>query len=203
MKLSGSVIKYGIIAVALGGFFIYNQNSTSSDNSYASDDIDLNLVLDVTIDTIYGYEDELKALGIEPEGDDAFLGFTEKLSENYNLATPAIYKTKIGVNPQNDASVLAYSDTNGNGELEEGEDVLFLVEIDGEQSRVIASSRSGAVNDHHFSGTSILTGFLLGSMLSRQGAAGVTSKSLAAKKPVTAKAAARARSGSGSHSRGK
>ena len=64
-------------------------------------------------------------------------------------------------------------------------------------------SRSGAVNDHHFSGTGILTDMFIGSMLSRQRGAGVDTKSLAGKKPVTSKAAARARAGSGSHSKGK
>lgn len=89
--------------------------------------------------------------------------------------------------------------------MDQNEDALFLIEVDGENSRVIATSRSGAVNDHHFSGTSLLAGYLIGSMLSRQSAAGVNKSALANKQPVTAKAAAsaRARAGSGSHSSGK
>ncbi len=87
--------------------------------------------------------------------------------------------------------------------LDDKEDLLFKIEIDGENARIIASSSSGAINEHNFSGTGLLTGYLIGSMLSRQGRAGVNTQALASKKPVTAATAARARAGSGSHSKGK
>ena len=197
----GSVGKYVLIAAVIAGFYFYGQSNTSD---YVEDDIDLNAVLDVTIDTIYSYEDKINSLGENSvDSDTAFLGFTEELGVNLNNAQPVIYAGQIGISPQNDASVYAYEDKNSNNVADEGELGLFIIEIDGENSRVIASSRSGAVNDHHFSGTGILTGMLIGSMLSRQRGAGVDTKSLAGKKPVTAKAAARARAGSGSHSRGK
>ena len=197
----GSVGKYVLIAAVIAGFYFYGQSNTSD---YVEDDIDLNAVLDVTIDTIYSYEDKINSLGENSvDSDTAFLGFTEELGVNLNNAQPVIYAGQIGISPQNDASVYAYEDKNSNNVADEGELGLFIIEIDGENSRVIASSRSGAVNDHHFSGTGILTGMLIGSMLSRQRGAGVDTKSLASKKPVTAKAAARARAGSGSHSKGK
>ena len=197
--MSNSVIKYGLIAAVLGGVYFYGSNNNSS--SYVEDEIDLNLALDITVDTLHSYSDSLG--DTKPEGDAAFLGFAEKLGTNYNLSQPPLYKEQIGVSPQSDASLLAFSDTNMNRTLEEGEELLFKIEIDGEQSRIIASSNSGAVNDHHFSGTSLLAGYLIGSMLSRQRAAGVTSKQLASKKPISSQAAARSRAGSGSHSSGK
>jgi len=198
--MSNTVIKYGLIAAVLGGVYFFSNNSGTG-TSYIEDDIDLNLALDITVDTLHAYDESMG--GQKPEGDAAFLGFAEELGTNYNLAQPPLYKSQIGVSPQQDASLLAFSDTNMNRTLDEGEEALFKIEIDGEQSRIIASSRSGEVNDHHFSGTSLLTGYLIGSMLSRQRSAGVTSKQLASKKPMTAKAAARSRAGSGSHSSGK
>ena len=213
MKSAG-IIKYGLIAIVIAAVYF----SKNSDN-YVEDEIDLNRVLDVTVDTLYAYQEKLDAVEGEPEvtsdveqdelinkqkADSAFLEFSEALAVNYNKAQPVIYtKGSIGVSPQTDASLLAFVDSNGNLEREESEDALFLIEIDGENARIIASSRSGAINEHHFSGTSLLTGYLIGSMLSRQRSAGVTSKSLASKKPVTARAAAKARAGSGSHSKGK
>jgi hypothetical protein len=195
------LIQYGLIAAVVIGFYIYNNSDTQT---YVEDDIDLNAVLDVTVDTIYAFQESLDGQDqstLNP--DNTFVAFTEELQTNYNAASPKIYEGQIGVLPQTDASVLAYDDLNNDGEIGDNEPALFLVEIDGERSRVIASSRSGAVNDHHFSGAGLLTGYLIGSMLNRQRAAGVTSDSLAKKQPVTARAAAKARAGSGSHAKGK
>lgn len=195
------LIQYGAIAVAVVGFYLWNNSDTPT---YVEDDIDLNAVLDVTVDTIYAFQESLDGQDQDTlNPDNTFISFTEELQKQYNAAEPKLYDGAIGVSPQTDASVLAFDDANNSGEFEENESALFLVEIDGERSRVIASSRSGAVNDHHFSGSGLLAGYLIGSMLNRQRAAGVTSSSLANKKPVTAQAAARARAGSGSHAKGK
>jgi hypothetical protein len=197
--MSNTVIKYGLMAAVLGGVYLYSSNNSSP--SFVEEEIDLNLALDITVDTLHSYSDSLGDQ--KPEGDAAFLGFAETLGTNYNLAQPPLYKEQIGVSPQADASLMAFSDTNMNRTWEDGEAILFKIEIDGEQSRIIASSNSGAVNEHHFSGTSLLAGYLIGSMMSRQRGAGVTSKQLASKKPISSQAAARTRSGSGSHSTGK
>lgn len=194
------LLKYGLIAVAVGGYFLYQ--NLNSDTTSVEEEIDLNVVLDITLDSIYKFEDTLTG-EVNLDSDNAFVDFAKVLQTDYNAAQPALYTTPIGVSPQADASLLAYADGNANSVKDEGEQAMFMIEVDGENSRIIASSRTGAVNDHHFSGTSLLAGYLLGSMLSRQRAAGVNSKSLANKKPVTAKAAARSRAGSGSHSKGK
>jgi hypothetical protein len=197
--MSNTVIKYGLMAAVLGGVYLYSSNNSSP--SFVEEEIDLNLALDITVDTLHSYSDSLGDQ--KPEGDAAFLGFAETLGTNYNLAQPPLYKEQIGVSPEADASLMAFSDTNMNRTWEDGEAILFKIEIDGEQSRIIASSNSGAVNEHHFSGTSLLAGYLIGSMMSRQRGAGVTSKQLASKKPISSQAAARTRAGSGSHSTGK
>lgn len=170
--------------------------------SGSSDDIDLNQVLDVTVDTIYAYEDANQ--GQAPENQDsAFVQFGEELEANYNKAQPAIYNDTISVEPQQDASLIAFVDKDGDSKYSSSDEPLYMIEVDGENSRIIATSGSGAVGEHRISGTGFLTGYLIASMLSRQRASGVNSKSLANKKTQTSKQAARSRAGSGSHSRGK
>jgi len=195
------MIQYGLIALAVGGYYLFSQ---SGGENYSDEDIDLNAVLDVTVDTLYSFQESLDTLDQETlDPENTFVEFSQELQANYNSATPALSSMPIGVIPRTDSSLLAYEDANQNNEMEESEAALFLVEIDGERSRVIASSRSGAVNDHHFSGTGLLAGYLIGSMLNRQRMAGVTSSSLSKKQPITARAAAKARAGSGSHAKGK
>ena len=193
---TGSIVKYGLI-VAILGYVIF---SNSSESDYVKDEIDLNLVLDITVETLHTVSETVDE---NSDTEQTFTQLADALAMDYNKSQPAIYNQKIGVNPRTDASLLAYADTNGNKILDEGESSLFMIEIDGDNSRIIASSKSGAVNDHYFSGTSLVAGYLIGSMLARQRGAGVTSKSLASKQPVTSRAAAKARAGSGSHSKGK
>jgi len=205
--MNSSVIKYGLIAAALGGFYIYNNfintGTSGSNGRLVVSDIDLNSVLDVTIDTIYSYEEQVSATPEEERNPDAaFIGFTKVLAEKFNEKQPALHDKPIGTLPKENASIVAFEDVNSNLEMDEGESALFLIEVDGENSRVIASGRTGEVNEHRFSGTGLLAGYLIGSMLSRQKLNGGASR-VAAKRPVNASQAARARAGSGSHSRGK
>lgn len=182
--------------------------------------IDLDAVLGVTMDSLTEMDLETRREGegrlsvdgtrvIEPEepaSAELLVGFADVLERNYNAAEPALFDEEITVAAQNDASFVALADTNLNGEPDEGEPALWMIEVDGENARIVATDRSGAVNQSGFSGTGLLAGYLLGSMLSRQRAAGVDTRALAAKRPVTARQAAqaaRARAGSGSFSRGK
>lgn len=193
-----NLIRYVPIAL-IAGYFLY---SSFSSNDYVAEDLDLNQVLDITVDTIYAFEENNPSLDVSQEGneDAAFLKFGEDLEANYNAASPAIYQESITVAPQEDASLIAFVDSDANGAFDSGEKGLYMIEIDGENSRVIATSGSGAVHDSRISGTGLLTGMLIGSMLSRQRASGANP---ASKKTQTAKQAARSRAGSGSHSRGK
>lgn len=196
-----NLLRYVPIALIAGYFLYVNFSGTSS----YDEKIDLNHVLDVTVETIYAFEDanQQQAEASSENSDGAFLAFSEKLQESYNAAQPPIYAETITVMPREDASLVAYVDKDGDNNLTDADEALYMIEVDGENSRIIATSGSGAVNDHRFSGSGLLTGYLIGSMLSRQRASGVNSKSLANKKTQTAKQAAKSRAGSGSHSRGK
>jgi len=185
--------------------------SACSENNYAKNNVDLKQVLAITVTTLQTY-DETISKESDPKSDQAFWGLAEKLAANYNSAQPKIYAGNIGVLPQKDASILAYVDSNANNILDrDTEALLYKIEIDGENARVIASSSSGEVQDQSFSGGGMMTGFLIGSLLSRQGRAGVSPSSLAGKRTVSAGAAkaarasssAKSRAGSGSHASGK
>ena len=191
-----NLIRYVPIAL-IAGYFLY---SSLGSREAVADDIDLNQVLTVTVATIEAFEERHPQFATPQEDnkDAAFVQFSEDLAVNYNAAVPAIHAERISVLPQQDASLLAFVDTDANGAFDSGE-ALYMVEVDGENSRIIATSGSGAVSDSRFSGSGLLTGMLIGSMLGRQRAAGV---SPASKKTQTARQA-RSRAGSGSHSRGK
>jgi len=193
-----------LIAVVGGGAYLYHSMSGPTSTEPDAADIYLGRVLDVTVETIVQADDEIKVMPEEKQtGDQPFLYLAEKLARAYNSATPALDVEQIGVNPLRDASLIAYADANKNDEFDESERGLFLIEIDGQNSRVIATSGVGAVHDRAFSGTGMMTGFLIGNMLNRQSSAGATSK-VSQKKTVSAtQARARSRAGSGSHSRGK
>ncbi len=207
-----NMMRYGLIAAVIAGIFFYTQadktgTGSNSDSNVASE-IDMKRVLDITEDTIQSYQDKLETTGEtdQTDADAAFAGLADELATNYNTAMPALYSSTLGVAPQQDASLLGFADSNSDGSYSSNEEGLFKIEVDAENGRLISSSRTGEVTEHGFSGTGLLAGFLLGSMMNRQRAAGVNTSQLANKKPVSAAAAqanARSRAGSGSHSRGK
>jgi len=177
--------------------------------------VDLDRVLEVTSQTLTTFEQEqaYNSYGTEnavqdnekPVMDDAAMqAFGKALEKNLNRAAPQIHPEIIGVNVAEDGSIQGYNDKNNNGEKDNGEKELFKIEVDGEKQRLLASSGEH-VRDHGFSGSGLLAGLLIGNMLSRQRAAGISPSSLSSKRAVSKSAykSARTRSGSGSHSRGK
>lgn len=204
---------YGIvIAVGAGLYFSFNNNSSNESStpkdSLVVSDIDLNRVLDITLDAIERVDNKSANFAGDPNaGDRLFFILADELSNSYSSATPKLDKQTtgaIGVQPNEDGSLLAFQDknTNGNWEPDTGnEDAIFLIEIDGQNSRIIATSRIGEVNQSSFSGTGFLAGMLIGNMLNLQNRAGQT-QAVSNKKPVTAQQA-RTRAGSGSYRVGK
>ena len=181
--------------------------------------VDLDRVLDITSQTLTAFEQEQAynnyAENSEVKEDGASLTktamneesmqeFGKQLERNLNRAAPQIHPESIGVNMSEDGSVQGYNDKNNNGMKDSGEKELFKIEVDGEKQRLLASSGEH-VRDHGFSGSGLLTGLLIGNMLSRQRGAGISPSSLSSKRTVSKSAykSARTRSGSGSHSRGK
>lgn len=179
-------------------------------------EIDLQAVSSVTLDSLTEMDIAVPGNGTgtdvtaSPDGSasgedtvELLRGFSDVLERNYNAQEPPLFESAVSVVPQEDASFVAVADTNGNGEPDENEPALWMVEIDGENERVVVTDGQGAVDQAGFSGTSLLAGYFLARMLTRQRAAGVDTRALANKRPVTARQAARARAGSGSFARGK
>ena len=164
-------------------------------------DADLDRVLDVTADTLYNFE----ASPNNTKDDEAMTNFAIELQRNLNIANPIVHSGPIGASLETNGSILGYHDKNSNNAQDSDEAKLFTVEIDSENQRLIASDVNDNVRDHSFSGTGLLAGYLLGSMMSRQRTAGINPGSMSNKRatPKASSQSARSRAGSGSHSSGK
>lgn len=214
-------------AIVGGGLYLFGSFGSSTSDpkiAYTSSDVDLKNALNVTVNTIAQVENELTKIPAEKKAaegfsDQALVTLSTELAVAYNAFKPpldssqrdAAEPVRIGVVPLKDASLVAFGDKNNDQKFDKSEKALFRIEVDGENSRVVATGGNGTVSEHAFSGSGMLTGFLIGSMLSRQSSAGATSR-VANKRPVSASQAraraatqsrARSRAGSGSHSRGK
>ena len=213
--------RYWVLLVVGAFIFFFMLGNEASNNSVTPssvnnepEEVNLNQVLVITVDTIYAFQNkygqnlQIAATGPTDKSElDTYAtwAFVDELQTAYNDAVPAINDTNIGVQPLVDASFIAFEDRNNDGEWSQNsENSLFQIEIDGAQSRVIATSDYGAVNEYRVSGMpGFFTGYFIGSLMDRQRGAGISSSKLAAKKPISAKAAARSRAGSGSYRRGK
>lgn len=167
--MNSSVIKYGLIGLGVAGFLGYQAINSGSNPQTA----DLGQVLDRTEFALETYEEHAKSssdsTGISDAQVEEFGGF---LTEVMNTE-PRFYDDQIGMKVQQDALFLGFKDSNANGIQDSGEKKIFSVEIDAENERLIATDESGASVGHRFSGSGILTGLFIGSMLSRQRSAGI------------------------------
>ena len=230
-----------ILVIAVIGVVLYFVFAPSDNGTGAAPGIDLERVLDITADTLLRDDSE-----VPPQNDsransaaDATTGgdaakeadaaavaastvalhdFRNQLQVAYNGAQPPLYSQPLGVAIDKDGKIVGYANPNVNTVQDSGEKTLFTIEVDGEKQRLIATDTSGQARDHGFSGSGLLTGMLIGSLLSRQSSAGIRPSSLANRKVSSSSnyraarsaaasrasaASARSRSGSGSHRSGK
>jgi len=155
---------------------------------------DLDQALNIAAESLTQFdasEDDIKE-------EEAMEEFAIVYTNNLNASQPAVHTGPLAVAAQADGSFSVFDDKNSNKLADSGEDELFKVEVDNENGRLIASAES-YVRDRGFSGGGLLMGYLIGSMLGRQRAAGVTPSTKKASPKMSAKQRAR----SGSHSRGK
>jgi hypothetical protein len=193
-----------IIIIIFGSSFFEDDSKRDIKQVY-EEPINLKQILDITVQELLKGDTLLINTNSKDKSIEATWNFVDRYKIALNNAFPKIHPTAIGVRPNQDASFLAWDDINLNDKWEaELEDPIFLIEIDQARSRIIASSNFGTVDEIKTSGyPGFFSGFLVSSLLNRQSAAGVTSQKLAAKKPISAKSAARSRAGSGSYKRGK
>lgn len=138
--------------------------------------------------------------------DDFSKKYADKLNNDPKMAK---YKP-IAVIPEADGSFSAYTDANNNQIKDADEKILFKLEADTKNGRLVASNEAGvAEQPHSFMGGGFFMGMLLGNMLSRQRMTGANPSARRAtpkarKSPGFRQSPnARSRVGSGSHASGK
>ncbi len=183
---------YAVVGIAVVFAVTNDKGSKSGGTSHA----DLDQVLNVASGTFGSFENRE-----DVNKDNVMDKFASSYTQNLNSTHPAIHAGAIGVEAKSDGSFGAFSDDNNNMTKDEGEQELFKLEVDSENNRLIASDET-EVRESHFSGTGLLMGMLIGSMLSRQRATG-TNPAARKATPKSAHKSARSRAGSGSHTSGK
>ena len=200
----GWVSKIVIGVLVIGGIAVFLDDSPSKPNEPVASKVDLNRILDVTVNEISSFEsvlgEELRQGG---DPDLALFAFSESLQKSYNETVPALHSSPVAIAPLVDATLLVVEDLNMDGQVQETEKEVWRIEIDGQNSRVIASSWQGEVRESNVGGMGgFFAGYLMGSMLNRQSVNGSPS-SVAQKRAAAPQYSARSRAGSGSHFRGK
>ena len=180
---------FALIAFVLFSTFFGNNGANSESTAQ------LDRILGVANTTISDFEN---TEGVNENN--AIDKFAVKYNESLNAAEPPIHSTPLGTIARENGSLLSYADSNSNGTLDEGEEALFMMEVDSENSQLVATNREES-RQSGFSGSGFLMGMMIGNMLSRQRATGTNPAARRATKKGTP--SARRRSGSGSHSRGK
>jgi len=186
-------IKFGflaIVGIALAASFLTGGNNGDSEGT-----AQLDRVLGIASATASTFED---TSGVDESN--AMEKFAAKYNDDLNAAVPPLHPTTLGTTARENGSLLSFDDKNSNGIQDQGEESLFMMEVDGENKQLIATNQEES-RQSGFSGSGLLMGMMIGNMMSRQRATGANP----AARRTTAKGtpSARKRSGSGSHSRGK
>ncbi len=169
--------------------------------------VDLDRVMKITTQSMQRFE-QSNMNGVKGNMDDlAMAQFSRDLADDLRMAQPPLYTSPIGIVVAKDGSIQGYNDKNGNYIRETGEGDLFKIEIDSQNNRIIASN-GGVVREQGMGmGGGLMMGMLMGSLLSRQSAAGIRpgafNNKRATPKPRARTSSARSRAGSGSFSSGK
>ena len=150
---------------------------------------DLGQVLDRTVFAIEYFTTNSLPQPINGVSDEPIEVSDEKLTEFTTLmrdvmnATPQFYDKPVGIELMADASFSGFVDKNFNNIQESGETQIFTVEIDAENSRLIATDTvSGEGTFLRGSGTGFLAGAIVGRLLGRQRAAGIKPSSFSSRK---------------------
>lgn len=163
----GNIKTLAIVAVV--GFVGYSMFFGDSKEQTA----DLGQVLDRTEYALQEYQGHLGNQGVTEVSEDQMTEFTRFYTSILN-SDPRFYDNTLGLEVQKDASFLGFADANANGIQDSNEGKVFTVEIDEENNRLIATDASGNSSGLRFSGTGFLAGALIGSLIGRQRAAGVS-----------------------------
>ena len=207
----------GIAIVGAFLFFIFSGSDDKAQLELSEGDLkvtklNLERVLDLTVPVIVDNAKKSQQMNANTEEEkDKLFGMlffktAFDLTKAYNSAIPKIYEDNVGVYPAKSGSLVAYEDLNKNSKKDDTEQNIFFIDIDGENSRIIAESRIGASSNASFPAGSLLAGYFIGRMLTMQSGVPGLKQSLSNKQTITPQKAmsnARSRAGSGSHRMGK
>ena len=209
------IIPIGVLGIIL--FFVFGQDTEKTNIELSEGDLkvtklDLQKVLNVTVPVIVQNAEESSK--ITPKTDEEkekfssmyFMKTAMDLAKVYNSTNPRIYEDNLDVYPSTSGALVAYEDINKNLKQDENEQNIFFIDVDGENSRIIATSRIGASSNASFPAGTLLAGYFLGRMLTMQSNFPNRKSFVNNAKTVSPQKAmsnARARAGSGSHRAGK
>ena len=209
------IIPIGVLGIIL--FFVFGQDTEKAKIELSEGDLkvtklDLQKVLNVTVPVIVQNAEESSK--ITPKTDEEkekfssmyFMKTAMDLAKVYNSTNPRIYEDNLDVYPSTSGALVAYEDINKNLKQDENEQNIFFIDVDGENSRIIATSRIGASSNASFPAGTLLAGYFLGRMLTMQSNFPNRKSFVNNAKTVSPQKAmsnARARAGSGSHRAGK
>lgn len=200
--MNGTLIKYGLIGAAVLAYFGYTWYQDSQPQT-----ADLGQVLDRAEFALQEFSTNTSTNGATEASEEVMVEFTSFMTAVMN-AQPAFYDSPVGVELKQDATFLGFDDLNGNTARDDGEEDIFKLEIDTENSRLIATDMTGDSVHTGYRGTGLLTGLLIGSLLARQGRSGISrgsfnNRQTTARSSYAAKSSARSRSRSGGSKAGK
>ena len=162
----------GLAIIGVVGYVIYSFIGGGSSTQTA----DLGQVLDRTEYALNAYQGYLNDKNIAETTDADLAEFTSFYTDVLNTET-RFYDTTLGLVIQDDATFLGFADENANRVQDSGEGKVFTVEIDEANNRLIATDVAGNSSGLRFSGAGFLAGALMGNLIGRQRAAGVTASS--------------------------
>lgn len=157
-------IMYGAVGAAVLGYFMLSDSGKAN--------VDLKEVLQRSVVTLDKYDRFLKQNNITKATDAHLNTLNDIFQEELNKAPPlhsGLIATRLG----KDAKFTGVDDANRNKVADADEKLLFTVELDSQNKRMIATDSSGSGTYHGFSGMGFIAGALIGSMLGRQSAAGI------------------------------
>ena len=178
-------VMYGVIGAAVLGYLVLSDGKKAN--------VDLTQVLNRSVVAMDKYDRYLKQNKIEKATDEHLNTLNDIFQEELNKA-PALHNGLIATRLGKDAKFTGVDDANRNKVADSDEQLLFTVELDGQNKRMIATDSAGNGTHQGFSGMGFIAGALIGSMLGRQRAAGINPASFSNRRLASPASYSRARS---------
>ncbi|MFY0613744.1 MAG: hypothetical protein JXQ99_19590 [Hyphomicrobiaceae bacterium] len=183
-------VLYGVIGAAVLGYIALSGDKKAN--------INLTEVLNRSVVAMDKYDRFLKQNKIDKATDKHLNTLNDIFQEELNR-TPPLHAGLIATRLGKDAKFTGVDDANRNKVADADEPLLFTVELDAQNKRMIATDSSGTGTSHGFSGMGFIAGALIGSMMGRQRSAGIAPGSFSNRKLASpasySQARSRARSG--------